>query len=66
MAARYSASIVERTTNRYNRDLQHIGPEHSMMTLPEVDRLVEGSVAKFASVFTSSVGLTLDLVKMIP
>lgn len=51
VAARYSASVVESTTSRCNRDLQQMGPEDNKMTYPEVDRLVDGSPAKPASVY---------------
>lgn len=57
MAARYSASVVDKTTSRCRCDFQQVGPNESLTSILDVDLLVDGSAAKSASVYASRAAL---------
>lgn len=66
MAATYSASVVDKTTSRWKRDLQLTGPPAIQINDPVVDLLVDGSPAKSASEYASRIGFLSFLKNVIP
>lgn len=62
--AKYSASVVDRTTSLCKCDL--MGPDDNLISIPEVDRLVHGSAPNSASVYASRIAWCLFLKSLMP